>query len=39
MKPVVRLQGEDSDVREIGRAAVNAVQARPQAASALFARL
>lgn len=39
MKPVVRLQGEDTDVREIGQAAVNAMEVRPQAASALFARL
>ena len=39
MKPVVRLSGDDDAVRAIGREAVDVLRARPQAASALFARL
>lgn len=39
MKPVIRLSGDDSAVREVGTAAVKALRVDPQAASALFSRL
>jgi len=39
MKPVVRLDGDDAAVREVGREAVEVLRAQPQAAAPLFARL